>query len=543
MPGSDTLLLVGFGPRPEVNEWFFARLQEMGPICDVKIHGCADHCPSPAEYVPLPAALRSPQGLQQPRALHHALAQNRHYKKIIFIGDECWIRDADIIRKMDEALDRFTLVGVQAEPIHPCFFGVRTEALQSASFEQMAGEAAGTDSFSAFARDTFARFSCAAVRIPGQEFIWYRGLHQAVEQLEQFLNGRWEALPLSKQGLLGVMEFLRTWLRTHDVRPRLGDRMVDGAVMDDVLRLIQAPGFVWKNDWDGVQRYKAPAVPDESRRRFIFCINSGRSGSEYLTQLLDTARDVYAFHEAEPAMTGRYLRMVLEHDLEKSFADRRIKAQAVWQRISILPPGAIYAETNHMFIKTFHDVIMESFKDHDIDIIILRRYLPSVLMSFIAMGYYSNRNPAAWYTWMHTPGTGKCVFQTPPFDEAPDQHDLAIGYLLDIEARAQRFKTQHPGCRIHEVRLEELQTAGEVKAFFAQLRVEPTAETWEMPGKPINVRAHRKAQFGIETSLEYCEQRIQQYLQRCRDHGVEVPPLPQMIPWKEFRTTNSPATG
>ncbi|MBW7898496.1 hypothetical protein B188_13730 [Candidatus Brocadiaceae bacterium B188] len=38
--------------------------------------------------------------------------------------------------------------------------------------------------------------------------------------------------------------------------------------------------------------------------RLLFSINPGRSGSQYLAELLGTAEEVTSFHEAEPPMNG-----------------------------------------------------------------------------------------------------------------------------------------------------------------------------------------------------------------------------------------------
>jgi len=192
-----------------------------------------------------------------------------------------------------------------------------------------------------------------------------------------------------------------------------------------------------------------------------------------------------------------------------------------------LPPGTAYAETSHMFIKTFFDVVMENFKNQPVKIIVLRRHLPSVLKSFVNMGYFSQRN-VVWPSWMHLPGTCESAFQPPPLGRNPDQYDLAIGYLIDIEARAQRFMEHYPGCSIHEVQLESLQQPAEVESFFKELHLSPTPDTRDMLGRPLNKRSRRKAEINIDTTLEYCEKRILDYIIKCQKHGIIVPTLPQM---------------
>ena len=53
-------------------------------------------------------------------------------------------------------------------------------------------------------------------------------------------------------------------------------------------------------------------------QRLIFSINSGRSGSQYLAKLLDSAKEVTAFHEAEPKMIGKYLRLIEKKTYKES---------------------------------------------------------------------------------------------------------------------------------------------------------------------------------------------------------------------------------
>jgi hypothetical protein len=263
------------------------------------------------------------------------------------------------------------------------------------------------------------------------------------------------------------------------------------------------------------------------RHRLIFCINSGRSGSQYLAELLATAKDVYAAHEADPDMSGRYLSMVCKQGPENTYSARCVKAKAIRKILGEHPDGTVYAETNHMFIKTFDDVIMRQFENYPITVVVLRRHLASVLKSFVAMGYFSDRNEA-WPSWMPLPGSCGSEFQPPVLDRNPDQYELAIGYLIDIEARAQQFRRRYPFCQVHDIRLESLQDPSQVQNLFRELQLEPGPQTVRVAGRPVNQRTRRKVEIGIETTLEYCEQRISEYLRICSEQGVRVPALSQI---------------
>lgn len=56
-------------------------------------------------------------------------------------------------------------------------------------------------------------------------------------------------------------------------------------------------------------------------------------------------------------------------------------------------------------------------------------------------------------------------------DYAQSQAELICGSLVDVEARAQHFMREYNGlCEMHEVRLEDLNTAPSVEAFLRKVR-------------------------------------------------------------------------
>lgn len=260
--------------------------------------------------------------------------------------------------------------------------------------------------------------------------------------------------------------------------------------------------------------------------RLVFCISSGRAGSHYLAGLLGSARAVHAEHEGRPPMTGIHLQRVMHEPPERSRTDRWEKVEAIRRCLDRLPSGTTYAETNHMFVKTFHDVILEGFADASIDVIVLRRELADVLHSFISMGYFSARN-RAWPDWMHTPGMPNALVDPVAPDTELDQYDLAIGYLLDIEARAQRFVEEHPEIPTHEVRLEQLQDLAGVERLLGDLSLAPTPATHALVGRRSNERRSVKSRMGVTTSRAACHERIDEYLRRATELGVALPQLPQ----------------
>jgi hypothetical protein len=259
--------------------------------------------------------------------------------------------------------------------------------------------------------------------------------------------------------------------------------------------------------------------PEVAERHLIFSINSGRSGSKYLAQLLGTAEGVASFHEAEPKMNAKFVEMINAQPLAASRDKRRIKGDAVAEFLR-QHPGKTYVETNHTFITTFYDVVLEDFVN--VDVVILRRDLAQVLKSFIELGYFSPLNPLS-FAWMSSPNAATAALPAIGPDDVLDQYDRSIAYLLDIEARAQRFKTEYPEVRTYEVRLEQLNDRRSVEQLFERLGLRPTPATDDLCGQKINERRPRKEKARNPTTIEECRDRIALYLEKARKRGIPVP--------------------
>jgi hypothetical protein len=264
----------------------------------------------------------------------------------------------------------------------------------------------------------------------------------------------------------------------------------------------------------------SPRFADVAQRRLIFSINSGRSGSKYLAQLLSTAHQVTSFHEAEPKMCGEFIDMINSKPMEESREKRRVKAEAIAEILRGSAPEEIYAETNHTFITTFYDVVLEEFPN--VDVVNLRRDLGLVLKSFIEMGYFSPLNPLS-FAWMSSPNAVTSALPAIGPDATLDQFDRCIAYLLDIEARAERFRRDYPNVRTHDVRLEQLNEINFVEELFARLSITPTAATRKLCGLTSNERKRRKEQIANPTTIDQCQTRLAEYIRKAEAQGLKIP--------------------
>ncbi len=266
--------------------------------------------------------------------------------------------------------------------------------------------------------------------------------------------------------------------------------------------------------------YSLSIKPKSNRNRLLFCINSGRSGSQYLSVLLNSSEEINAYHEPEPTMTGKYLNMIYMYPYPNTIGRRRIKSLAIKKILSTYSAEEIYCETSHMFIKTYFDVIMKDFQN--VDVLILRRDLASVLKSFIELGYFSDKNDI-WPHWMHLPDAATSAIRCIDKVSCLDQFDLSIAYLIDIEARTQRFKCEYPHCNYYEVDIEKCNDLDYVNNLFRDLRITPTNSTREIHDTNINIRSKRKEEIKNSVDIDQCKERISIYLEKAKIQGIEIP--------------------
>ena len=257
-------------------------------------------------------------------------------------------------------------------------------------------------------------------------------------------------------------------------------------------------------------------------RRYFFCINPGRSGSQYLATLFGTDPRVAAFHEAPPEMNGELLRLAERAPYADTYAARGFKADAVRALLARQPDRSVYAETNHMFIKTFFDVAMREFAGERVGVVLLRRELAAVVKSFAELGIFTPRN-TVWPAWMSDPYAPTRAIEPAAPAGTLDALETTVAYLVDIEARAQRFLREYPQADVFETRIEAFANEGEIERLFVWAGLTVNEETRALRARPVNERKARKAVIGATVRREECEAAVARYLQRCADAGIAVP--------------------
>ena len=263
----------------------------------------------------------------------------------------------------------------------------------------------------------------------------------------------------------------------------------------------------------------------ETASQYFFCINSGRSGSKYLTTLFAASPEAVAYHEAPPQMNGDLLRLAENEPYEATYAARRVKAAAVRGLLANASERHTYAETNHMFIKTFFDVAMGELGQQAgerVGVVLLRRELAAVVKSFAELGIFTERN-TVWPDWMTSPYASTRAIEPAAPEGTLDALELTVAYLVDIEARAQRFLRTYPDADVFETRVEAFADPAEIERLYAWAGLTLTDGALALRGQTVNERTARKAMIGATVNAGECQDAVGRYLQRCADAGIVVP--------------------
>lgn len=256
-------------------------------------------------------------------------------------------------------------------------------------------------------------------------------------------------------------------------------------------------------------------------KNLIFCVNSGRAGTQYLCNIFKEAEDTLALHEAEPYMSYGFTNLVNNHPYAQSYEKRKVKISAIREKMKQLPSHFSYVETNHMFIKTFFDVVLDEFKQK-VGAVILRRPISQTLKSFYELDYSFGKFEEI-FNWMTradaVTAAIKCI---KPF-KAMDEFERTIAYLIDIEARAVRFSNVYKQNRIYNVKLSELNDIQKVKEMFGFFGMKLKNDTCSAVGKKANERTQHKDKVKRPIELNYCVERCHQYIKEAERMGIKVP--------------------
>jgi hypothetical protein len=216
--------------------------------------------------------------------------------------------------------------------------------------------------------------------------------------------------------------------------------------------------------------------------RYLFCISTGRSGSDYLTELLRQAANAVSLHEGLPIMNGVPMQRFNEGDEAALRALMPLKLAEI--RKKSRNGCKIYCETNHSFIKGWGYLLPEAIRQEEIGVIVLCRPAKQGVHSHLRVRNVPGTT--RWSrTWVLTPGAARD--QLPP-PERDDHFALCRWYVDEVERRAQAYKIQFPNITYLECDLGQLNDRRFVGEMFDRFGLVPSPGLDEAVGRPLNVR-------------------------------------------------------
>ena len=82
--------------------------------------------------------------------------------------------------------------------------------------------------------------------------------------------------------------------------------------------------------------------------KYIFCISTGRCGTDYLCGLFKQLDKCNAFHEQKPLFHNEQMRAYLNGDKEALREQLPLKLTKIFKE-----PSKLFVDTSHLFIKGF----------------------------------------------------------------------------------------------------------------------------------------------------------------------------------------------
>ena len=244
--------------------------------------------------------------------------------------------------------------------------------------------------------------------------------------------------------------------------------------------------------------------------KYIFCISTGRCGTDYLSKLLATLKDCNSYHEQKPRLHKREMREYLKGN---KLPVQNLMSQKIEQINS--SKDVLYSDTSHVFIKSFGWEIPKQIPQDEIGIIILKRDIDKVVESthrtqsgpFNDLGrdwvIYPHKNtilrpPISMMKYNLLRFILKIIWkiENPGYKRYPiyfekKSKELIRWYYNETYALGEKFQKDFPKIKYIEVQLEELNTFEGFERIVNSFGLEAHYKKdmiGNIIGKPVNLK-------------------------------------------------------
>ncbi|MBN1756840.1 MAG: hypothetical protein JW863_00895 [Chitinispirillaceae bacterium] len=215
--------------------------------------------------------------------------------------------------------------------------------------------------------------------------------------------------------------------------------------------------------------------------KYVFCINPGRCGSDYLTEIFLQAVNTTSYHENTPIMNGIPMR-------EYNNGNPALLEELMPAKVKSMRKNGtrIYCETNHSFIKGWGWLLPDTYLDQkEIGVVILKRDPEKICRSLLRV--HEIPGLTEWSrTWYLVPGSKKDLV---PFTASQNKELTVKWYIEEVCKRAELYRNRFPDITYVECDLEELNDYDYVLSLFNRFGIKPGPSLRKVVGKRWNARS------------------------------------------------------
>jgi len=231
--------------------------------------------------------------------------------------------------------------------------------------------------------------------------------------------------------------------------------------------------------------------------------------------------------------------------LEATYETRLLKAASIEKLVQDAAAQRkvrFYAESNPNFKNSFADVVLNEFAHINMTVIVLQRYVPSVVRSLLEIGWMKSKRAGGHgpssFDWMPTTASVNS------FAHSHQAHDIAgpgfdhprrlvANYLINVAATAQGLKALYgtrSNVRFVSYRSEDLFTRAGALSLLRLLGMQPTAQTHMAIGKVVDHFKSEAAQV-TTSDMRTIAREVDAYVAQAR-HAIgdsRWPPMPHLL--------------